>query len=222
MFKTYLFLIFFISTICSDSQIGKACQKLNQASKILGCSSSEESNLLTLRLCENAYQVQENDTCQIIAQNLKLNENLIFNIIDCNNLKNGQTICVNSQKDLFVKQVEPTNTFINQNLLENVQDVVTQEPVSEFTVSMESDNIDNETLSERKKQDFEEGLKTHNYYRALHKAKALTYNETIAIEAQKWADTLAKEKKSYHNYHKFYGENLAQACKTKNFTGKKN
>ena len=58
------------------------------------------------------------------------------------------------------------------------------------------------------KVNIHECLKAHNSKRALHGAKRLTWDASLAKDAQKWAIQLAKKNKMEHAPWSGQGENL--------------
>lgn len=61
-------------------------------------------------------------------------------------------------------------------------------------------------------------VRVHNQLRALHNASALCWSESLARDAQKWAESLAYRDRAEHDYQdlitKGQGENIAWMAKT--------
>lgn len=219
MYKQFLLLIIFVNTVYSldlNGRQNEACLHLYKAAEIVGCHTTDKmiEKTDTIRVCDQFYLTQENDTCETISQNLNVSLNNIKNIIDCENVTTNQLVCIELNSDtkkMYERFIEP---FGDSDL--------------DFLDSKEANSSFIEDLIRQSDQEFAEifkleiteGLRQHNFYRELHKADELVYNETIGAEAQKWAEQLASTKELVHNYKNPYGENIAQACGFPDFTGK--
>ncbi|CAH8433439.1 unnamed protein product [Heterobilharzia americana] len=56
-----------------------------------------------------------------------------------------------------------------------------------------------------------EAIAEHNRLRALHGCPPITYDESLARDAQKWAENLSRIRTLKHSISDYYGENLASA-----------
>ena len=56
----------------------------------------------------------------------------------------------------------------------------------------------------------EDALALTNFYRSMHHATPVALNRTLSVDAQKWAEGLARGKKLIHQENNKDGENLAK------------
>lgn len=219
MFKKFIFSILFVNSVYSldlGERQNEACLHLYKAAEIVGCHNTDQMAIRTdtIRVCDQFYLTQENDTCEIISQNLNISIDSIKNIIDCDNVTFNQMVCIglnSDTKEMYERFIEP---FANSD-----PDFSGPKPTTDSFIEDLIRQSDQQSENDFKLE-IAEGLRQHNFFRQLHKADELVYNETIGAEAQKWAEQLALTKDLVHNYENPYGENIAQACGFPDFTGK--
>lgn len=215
--KLFLFVTYFGLVWSSDQENAQqeACLHLYKAAEIIGCHETPKMPLNThnIFLCDQFYLISENDTCDLISQNLNVSIDIINQVVECDSLEANRLVCIRSDSatnETYKRFIEPFRES-DLNFLDS----------SETTATFLETVIQQlENKTEDIELEIEEGLRQHNFYRKLHKVDELVYNETIANQAQKWAEHLASTKQLAHNYESPYGENIAQACGFPGFTGR--